>query len=129
MTVIYKIKHSLTPMHMQNMLCWRPDDSATPCVGQRGPMIVPYARTKYKQHTFKIVAPKLLNSLSTLCHVEFNFSIYMFKTGLRSRSRDRSWSRSESTVLPRVGVGAVVGKILLTPTPARSRKLPPVNIR
>ena len=80
MIMIYKIKHSLAPRHMQNMLCWRPDDSATPCVRQRGPMIVPYARTKYKQHTFKIFAPKLLNSLSALCPVEFNVSISMFKT-------------------------------------------------
>ena len=65
---------------MQNLLCWIPDDSAAPCVRQRGPMIVPYAKRKYKQHTFKIFAPKLLNSLSALCHVEFNVPISIFKT-------------------------------------------------
>ena len=65
---------------MQNLLCWRPDDTAAPCVRQRGPMIVPYAKTKYKQLTFKYFAPKLLNSLSALCHVEFDVSISMFKT-------------------------------------------------
>ena len=47
--------------------------------------------------------------------------------GLRSRSRGHSWSRSESTVLPGDWVGAGVGKILPTPTPARSRRVPPVN--
>ena len=78
--MIYKIKHSFLPMHMQNMLCWKINDSAIPCVRQRGPMILPYARTKYKQYTFKIFAPKLLNSLSVLYHVEFNVSISMFKT-------------------------------------------------
>ena len=53
------------------------------------------------------------------CHVMWS--------GLQCRSRGRSWSRSESTILPGVRVGAGVGKILPTPTPVRSRKLPTVN--
>ena len=39
------------------------------------------------------------------------FSEGQFESGLRSRSRDRSWSRSESIVLPGVGVGSGVEKI------------------
>ena len=48
-----------------------------------------------------------------------------YQSGLRSRSRGRSWSRSESTVLAGVGVRAGVGKIWPTPTSARSRRLTP----
>ena len=51
------------------------------------------------------------------------------KPGLRSRSRDRSWGRSELTVLVGAGVGAGVDKIMQTPTPARSRRIPTVNRR
>ena len=80
MMMIYKIKHSLAPIHMQEMLNWRPENSATPDVRYRGPLIVPYARTKYKQHTFRIFASKLLNSLSALCKVEFNVPISAYKT-------------------------------------------------
>ena len=57
----------------------------------------------------------------TLC------SLLLLDSGLRSRSRVWSWSRSESTILPGVGVGAGISKILSTPTPARSRRIPPVN--
>ena len=49
--------------------------------------------------------------------------------GLRSRSRDQSWSLSESTVLAGVWVGAGVCKILSTVTPAWSRGIPPVDRR
>ena len=60
--------------------------------------------------------------------ITYIFPIYvLFWSGLRSRSRHRSWSRSESTVLPGVGVGAGISKILPTLTPARSRKIPSVN--
>ena len=52
-----------------------------------------------------------------------------FKSGLRSRSRDRSWSRLESTVLAGVGVEAGVGQIVSTLTPTRSRRLTPGNRR
>ena len=43
--------------------------------------------------------------------------------GLRSRIRDRSCSRSESTVLAGVWFGAGVGKMWPTPTSALSRRL------
>ena len=39
-----------------------------------------------------------------------------------SRSRDRSWSRSEYIVPTGVGVTAEAGKIWPIPTPARSRR-------
>ena len=42
----------------------------------------------------------------------------MAQSGLRSLSRNRSWSRSESAVLARVGIGVGVVKILLTPPAA-----------
>ena len=79
MMMIYKIKHSLAPQNMQSLLQWKPDNLETICVRHRGPLTVPFARTKYKQHTFKIFAPKLLNSLSTSCMVDFNVSISMYK--------------------------------------------------
>ena len=50
-------------------------------------------------------------------------------TALCSRSRDRSWSRSEWTVLAGVGVGAEVGKMMPTPTPVQSRGLTACNRR
>ena len=59
--------------------------------------------------------------------LEVVFGIGYKEAGLRSRSRGRSWTRSESTVLPGVEVGTGVGKILPTPTPVRSRRIPTVN--
>ena len=46
----------------------------------RGPLIVPFARTKYRQHTLKIFASKLLNSLSGSYEMNLNVSISAFKT-------------------------------------------------
>ena len=76
---IYKIKHSLTPLQMQNLLHWRQQNPIIPCVRQRGPLIVPFARTKYKQLTFKCFAPKLFNSLSVLYNIDLNVPISAFK--------------------------------------------------
>ena len=53
----------------------------------------------------------------------------IFVAELQSRRRNRSFSRSESTVLTRVGVGAGPYIILATPTPARIRRLYLVNRR
>ena len=77
--MIYKIKHSLAPEQMRHLLDWR-GDSNTPRVRFRGPLIVPFARTKYRQHTFKIFASKLLNSLSGSYEMNLNVSISAFKT-------------------------------------------------
>ena len=41
--------------------------------------MVPFARTKYKQHTFKFFAPKLLNSLSAVHNIDINIPISAFK--------------------------------------------------
>ena len=78
MMMIYKIKHSLTPLHMQSLLHWIPNNSEAPDVRHRGPLIIPFTKKKYKQHTFKIFAPKLLNSLNSY-KVDFNVSISRFK--------------------------------------------------
>ena len=42
--------------------------------------MVPFARTKYKQLTFKFFAPKFLSSLSVLYNIELNVPISVFKT-------------------------------------------------
>ena len=76
---IYKIKHSLAPLQMQHLLLWRSENQTIPCVRHRGPSIVPFARTKYKQHTFKFFAPKLLNSLSAVHNIDINIPISAFK--------------------------------------------------
>ena len=49
--------------------------------------------------------------------------VLLVNTSAVDRSRDRRWSRSESIVLARVGVGAGVDKIWPTPTPAWSQWL------
>ena len=54
-------------------------------------------------------------------------SLWWLSPGLRSRSRDQSWSRSESIVLD--WVGSWGGKIWPTPIPAGSRSLTPNNRR
>lgn len=61
---------------MQRLLKWRSDTSDMPHVRYRGPLIVPFARTKYKQHSFNFFAPKLLNEMKT---IDLNVSISTFK--------------------------------------------------
>ena len=81
--MIYKIKHHLAPIQIHHLLDWRSSDLDVPHVRHRGPLIVPYARTKYKQHTFKIFAPKLLNSLSVSLDINLDVPISTFKTQIR----------------------------------------------
>ena len=65
-----------------------------------------------------------MNNSRTSCYEDKAHKLDQLScTELRSRSRDRSWSRSESTVSAGVRVGAGVGKICQTPTPARIRRL------
>ena len=77
--MIYKIKHSLVPLQMRYLLNWRMDNSALPCVRRRGLLIVPFAKTKYKHHTFKLYAPKLLNELSALNYIDLDVPISKYK--------------------------------------------------
>ena len=86
--MIYKIKHHMAPMQMHDLLDWRSAHSDAPRVRHRGPLIVPFARTKYKQHTFKIFAPKLLNSLSASFDINFDVPISAFKARVRELTRD-----------------------------------------
>ena len=81
--MIYKIKHHLAPIQIHHLLDWRSANLDVPHVRHRGPLIVPYARTKYKQHTFKIFAPKLLNSLSVSLDINLDVPISTFKTQIR----------------------------------------------
>lgn len=82
MLLVYKIKHSMAPSQMQHLLHWRLSNSNVPRVRNRGPMMVPFARTKYKQHTFKIFAPKLFNSLSEMHAIDLNVPISAYKTNV-----------------------------------------------
>ena len=77
--LIYKIKHSLAPVQMQHLLDWRQDKEDMPCVRHRGPMIVPFARTKYQQHSFKYFAPKLINSLFITHNMSLDIPISAYK--------------------------------------------------
>ena len=88
MIMIYKIKHSLAPIQMQHLLEWRPEDTDMIRIRHRGPLIVPFARTKFRQHTFRIFAPKLLNSLSVTCNIGLNIPISAFKAKVAKISLD-----------------------------------------
>ena len=78
--MIYKIKHHLAPIQMNHLLDWRLLNKDVPCVRHRGPLIVPFAKTKYKQHTFRFFAAKLLNSLRVSSGINLDVPISTFKT-------------------------------------------------
>ena len=75
----YKIRHSIAPVQMQHLLDWREDKEDMPCVRHRGPLIVPFARTKYQQHLFKYFAPKLVNSLVITHNINLDIPISAYK--------------------------------------------------
>ena len=77
--MIYKIKHSLAPPQTQLLLDWRQTASDTPNVRHRGPLIIPYARTRYRQDTFRVFAPKLLYKLSSSHNIDFSVPISTYK--------------------------------------------------
>ena len=80
--LIYKIKHSIAPLQMQHLLNWRRDKTDMPCVRHRGPLVVPFARTKYQQHTFKYFAPKLMNSLVMTYNLNLDSPISTYKANI-----------------------------------------------
>ena len=67
------------PVQMQHLLEWRPEDTDVIRVRHRGPLIVPFARTKFSQHTFRFFAPKLLNTLSVTGNINLIIPISAFK--------------------------------------------------
>ena len=78
----YKIRHSIAPVQMQHLLDWRHDKKGMPCVRHRGPLMVPFARTKYQRHTFKYFAPKLLNSLVVTHDMNLDVPISTYKASI-----------------------------------------------
>ena len=70
----------MAPIQMQHLLEWRPDDTDMIRIRHRCLLIVPFARTKYRQHTFRIFALKLLNSVSVTFNISLNIPISAFKT-------------------------------------------------
>ena len=80
--LIYKIKHSIAPLQMQHLLDWRQEKADMPCVRRRGPLVVPFARTKYQQHTFKYFAPKLMNSLAMTHNMNLDIPISTYKANI-----------------------------------------------
>ena len=71
----------MAPIQLQHLLEWRPDDADMIRIRHRGPLIVPFATTKFRQHTFRIFAPKLLNSLS----VTLDITLYILISVLNSK--------------------------------------------
>ena len=78
--MIYKMKHSLAPTQTQHLLEWKSTTSDTPNVRHSGPLIIPYARTKYRQDSFRIYAPKLFNKLSFSHNININVPISTYKS-------------------------------------------------
>ena len=67
---------------MQHLLDWRQYKEDMSCVRRRGPLIVPFARTKYQQRAFKCFPPKLLNSLIMTCNMKLGIQISAFKANI-----------------------------------------------
>ena len=88
MIMIHKIKHSMAPIQMQYLLEWRPEEADMIRIRHRCPLIVPFARTKFRQHAFRIFAPRLINSLSVSCNISFNIPISAFKAKVAKVSVD-----------------------------------------
>ena len=80
--LIYKIRHLIAPLQMQHLLDWRQDKADMPCVRHRGPLVMPFARTKYQQHACKYFAPKLMNSLVMSHNVNLDSLISTHKANI-----------------------------------------------
>ena len=83
MILIYKIHAGLTPAQMNHLLEWRVFNPELPVIRNRGPLIIPYARTRYKQHTFRVFGPNLFNRLNGICNITLRTSVSKFKTQIK----------------------------------------------
>ena len=92
MLLLYKIKHRQAPTQVQNLIDWRGPNERLPSLRHRGPLAIKYTRTVYRQHTFRIYAPKLFNTLNNLTHLDFNIPISQFKTAVNGQLMLLHWS-------------------------------------
>ena len=84
MMTIYKIKNRLCPTSLMHLLTWRPLDLNGPALRTREPMLVPFTRYVYKQHTFRWYAASLYNRLSQITPIDFRVPISAFKKQIRT---------------------------------------------
>ena len=85
MITIYKIKNGMYPQHLNSLLSWKP--LGNHALRRQELLEVPFARTVYKQNTFRIYASKLCNALNANSRINFNTPISTFKRIIRESIR------------------------------------------
>ena len=91
MLLLYKIRHGQSPSQIKNLIDWRRPNEKFPFLRHHGPLAIKYTRTVYRQHTFRIYAPKLFNILNNLTHLDFNVPISQFKTAVSGQLMLLHW--------------------------------------
>lgn len=79
MLLVYKIKHGIAPHQVRGLIDWINLDDSLPNLRNRGPLVIQFARTVYRQHTYRIYGAKLFNSLNALSPINLNVPISKFK--------------------------------------------------
>ena len=88
----YKIKHLMAPVQTRNLIEWKVTDQNAPQLRHNNPIIVPFARTVYKEHTFRVHNAKLFNSIHAIFPIDFAVSISVFKKTLYEHLSSFSWN-------------------------------------
>ena len=81
----YKIKHHIAPQSVRRLMEWKTLNIAQLQLRNSGPIIIPFARTVYRQQTFRIHAAKLFNNLNALCQIDLNVPISSYKKRLKEQ--------------------------------------------
>lgn len=81
----YKIKHVSVPHSIRNLIQWKEFDPDSPQLRNNGITVVPYSRTVYRQHTFRVHVSRLLNYLHALNPIVFSVPISTFKKTLKEQ--------------------------------------------
>ena len=92
LVLTYKIKHQIAPISIKKLMEWKTPDITRPQLRNSGPIIVPFARTVYRQQTFRVYAAKLFNNLNALHPIDLNVSISTYKKTLKAQISFYQWN-------------------------------------
>jgi len=90
--LVYKIKHHAAPISIKKLVDWKIINEVQHQLRHVNPIIIPFSKTVYRQHTFRVYAAKLFNNLNSLDEINLNVPISSYKKTLKALLASLHWN-------------------------------------